>query len=210
MPLVLMQRAWQDDPKYKDTEFVVYHYPQQYFDQIHGGEKFVYYRPARDAKAGEASTYFGCGELGDWWPDPADHTHRFVDIRKPISFAHSVPYHDRQGRMYESAFTTRNAFQGRSVRYIDDLDFHRILDAAGLTGAAWRDAPTIDDVLSGLVVPGQSVEPPRDAFRPLTVVPDGTGYRPTGKQVNVFESAALQERARGDHQDTLKLIKNYG
>jgi hypothetical protein len=55
MPLVLMQRAWRDDPKYKDTEFVVYHYPQQYFDQIHGGERFVYYRPARDAKVGEAS-----------------------------------------------------------------------------------------------------------------------------------------------------------
>jgi hypothetical protein len=32
MPLVLMQRAWRDDPKYKDTEFVVYHYPRQYFD----------------------------------------------------------------------------------------------------------------------------------------------------------------------------------
>ncbi len=44
-----MQRAWQDDPKYKDTEFVVYHYPQQYFDQIHGGEKFAYYRPGRGA-----------------------------------------------------------------------------------------------------------------------------------------------------------------
>ena len=96
-----MQRAWQDDPKYKDTEFVVYHYPRQYFDQIRGGEKFVYYRPSRDARAGAASTYFGCGELGDWWPDPADDTHRFVDVRKPIPFANSVPYLDRRGRMYE-------------------------------------------------------------------------------------------------------------
>ena len=109
--------------------------------------------------------------------------------------------------MYESTFTSRNAFQGRSVRHIDGLDYHRILDAAGLTGAVWRDAPTVDEVLSGFVAPGLSVEPPRDAFRPLTVVPDGTGYRPTGKIVDVFESAALQERARGDHQDTLKLLK---
>jgi hypothetical protein len=207
MPLVLMQRAWRDDPKYKDTEFVVYHYPRQYFDQIHGGEKFVYYRPARDAKAGEASAYFGCGELGDWWTDPGDPTHRFVGIRKPIRFQKPVPHVDRQDRMYESTFTSRNAFQGRSVRHIDGLDYHRILDAAGLTGAVWRDAPTVDEVLSGFVAPGLSVEPPRDAFRPLTVVPDGTGYRPTGKIVDVFESAALQERARGDHQDTLKLLK---
>lgn len=203
-----MQRAWRDDPKYKDTEFAVYHYPQQYFDQIHGGEKFVYYRPARDAKAAEASAYFGCGDLGDWWTDPGDPTHRFVGIRKPIRFANPVPHTDLQGRMYESRFTSRNAFQGRSVRYIDDLDYHRILDAAGLTGATLRNAPTVDDVLSGLIVSDISVEPPRDAFRPLTVVPDGTGYRPTGRAIDVFEAAALQERARGDHQDTLKLVKS--
>jgi hypothetical protein len=108
--------------------------------------------------------------------------------------------------MYESTFTSRNAFQGRSVRRIDDLDYYRILDAAGLTGAAWHDAPTVDDVLSGLLVPANS-EAPRDAFRPLTVVPDGTGYRPTGKPIDIFEAAALQERARADHQDTLKLVK---
>ena len=125
MPLVLMQRAWRDDPKYKDTEFCVYHYPRQYFDQIHGGERFVYYRPSRDAKAGEASAYFGCGELGDWWPDPGDPNHRFVGIRRPIRFATAVPHLDSQNRMYESTFTSRNAFQGRSVRYIHDLDHHR-------------------------------------------------------------------------------------
>jgi len=207
MPLVLMQRAWRDDPKYKDTEFVVYHYPQQYFDQIHGGEKFIYYRPARDAISAEASTYFGCGELGDWWPDRDDPSCRFVGVRKPIRFLTPVPHLDVRNRMYESRFSNRSAFQGHSVRYIDDLDFHRILDAASLTGAAWRDAPTVDDVLSGLVVPDVFIEPPRDAFRPLTIVPDGTGYRPTGKPIDVHEAAALQERARDDHQDTLKLVK---
>ena len=113
-------------PEDKDTKIAVYHYPRQYFDQIHGGEKFVYYRPARGASAGEASTYFGCGELGDWFADPGDPTHRFVGIRKPIPFARAVPYLDPQGRMYESSFTSRNVFQGQSVRYIDDLDFHRI------------------------------------------------------------------------------------
>ncbi len=34
MPVVLMQRAWRDDPKYQDTEFSVYHYPAKYFDCI--------------------------------------------------------------------------------------------------------------------------------------------------------------------------------
>lgn len=207
MPLVLMQRAWRDDPKYKDTEFSVYHYPHQYFDRIQGGEKFLYYRPSRDAKAGEASAYFGCGELGDWWSDPQDSTHRFVGVRKPIHFATPVPHVDRSNRMYESTFTSRNAFQGRSVRYINDLDFYRVLEAAGLTGAVWQQAPTVDDVLSGLLVPGPAIEAPRDAFRPLTVVPDGTGYRPTGRTIDIFEVAHLQERARADHQHTLTLVK---
>lgn len=69
MPIVLMQRAWRDDPKYKDTEFCVYHYPQRYFDFIAGGERFVYYRPARDAKAAEVSSMraFPSADGGDAW-----------------------------------------------------------------------------------------------------------------------------------------------
>lgn len=206
MPLVLMQRAWKDDPKYKDTEFVVYHYPQQYFDCIHGGEKFVYYRPARGANAQQASSYFGCGELGDVWEDPYDPTHRYVGIRKPIRFARAVGYADASQQMYESRFATRSAFQGHSIRYIDDLDFYRILEAAGLTGAAIADAPTIDDVMAGIASPLKA--PPLDEFRPLLVVPEGTGYRPQGDGPDVYEAAALQERARADHQDTLRLIKH--
>lgn len=205
MPIVLMQRAWQDDPQYKDTEFVVYHYPRQYFDEIRGGERFVYYRPARGAAKGQESSYFGCGELGDVYADPSDDSHRFVDIRKPIRFARPVPFADTLGRMHESRHSSRNAFQGRSVRYIDDLDFHRILLAAGLVGSMLADAPSVDDVIAGRISP--LLEPPRDAFRPLSVVPDGTGYRPSGTGPDVFEAAALQERARGDHQDTLRLFK---
>ncbi len=205
MPLVLMQRAWRDDPKYLDTEFVVYHYPEQYFDRIGGGERFVYYRPSRGATAGEASTYFGCGALGDVWDDANNPGHRFVSIEKGIRFARPVPYLDPVGRMYESRFNDRNAFQGQSVRYIDDLDFHRILEAAGVTGAVFADAPTVSDALAGRVSP--LLAPPRDALRPLVAVPEGTGYRPTGTGPDVYEAAALQERARRDHQDTLRLLK---
>lgn len=172
-----------------------------------GGEKFVYYRPARGARADQASSYFGCGELGDFYADPQDATHRFVDVHKPIAFAKAVPHLDKTGRMYESSFRDRNGFQGRSVRYIGDLDFYRILDAAGLTAAVWQQAPTVGDVIAGRASPAWGVEPPRDAFRPLDVVPDGTGYRPTGRTIDVFEAAALQERARADHQATLKLFK---
>ncbi len=202
-----MQRAWRDDPQYKDTEFVVYHYPQQYFDRIHGGERFVYYRPSRGARQREASAYFGCGELGDVWADPFDRTHRYVGIRKPIRFDSPVAYVDARGTMYESNFSSRNGFQGQSVRHIDDFDYYRILAAAGLTGAMFDEAPTIDDVMDGRVSP--LVTPPLYEFRPMNVVPEGTGYVPTGSVgPDVQESAALQERARADHQATVRLLKN--
>jgi hypothetical protein len=203
-----MQKSWQDDPQYKDTEFVVYHYPERYFEQIRGGERFVYYRPSRGARAVEASSYFGCGELGDPFPDADDASHRFVGINKPIRFPQPVPYLDASGQMYESRFTTRSPFQGQSIRYIDDLDYYRILAAAGLTGETVSSAPTVNDVLAGLVSAGPAPRPPLDELRPLLVVPAGTGYRPTGNGPDIFESAALQERARGDHQDTLRLLKN--
>jgi hypothetical protein len=205
MPLVLMQRAWKDDPKYKDTEFVIYHFPRQYFDRIHGGERFVYYRPARGALEQEASSYFGCGELGEVWDDPQEASHRFVGVRRSIRFQTPVHFADRGGRMYESRFNNRNGFQGQSVRYIDDLDYHRILDAAELTGAIVESAPTVDDVLAGRISP--LVLPPLDEFRPMLVVPDGTGYRPSGIGPDVHEAAALQERARADHQETVRMLK---
>ncbi len=206
MPVVLMQRSWRDDPKYLDTEFAVYHFPERYFDRIKGGEKFVYYRPTRGAPPGQESTYFGCGELGDVWDDPSSPSHRYVGIRKPIRFAHPIPYVNNLGKMYESRFHSRDTFQGHSIRYIDDLDFHRILDAAGLTGIAFAQAPTIDDVILGRASP--LLKPPLDALRKLDVVPAGTGYRPSqGVGPDVGESAALQERARGDHQETLRILK---
>ena len=201
-----MQRSWRDDPKYKDTEFVVYHYPHQYFDKIHSGANFVYYRPSRGATSQQSSAYFGCGELGDVWDDPYDATHRFVAIRKPIRFFRPVPYCDSTNTMFESRFKSRSGFQGHSVRFIDDVDYYRILSAAGLTGAMISGAATVDDVLAGLTSPLSS--PPLDSLRPLLMVPEGTGYRPIGDGPDVYESAALQERARFDHQATLRLLKN--
>lgn len=108
--------------------------------------------------------------------------------------------------MYESRYSSRSPFQGQSIRYIDDMDFYRILAAAGLTGSVFSDAPSVADAIAGRVSALVTV-PPKDAFREPLIVPNGTGYRPTGNPPDVRESAALQERARADHQDTLRLIK---
>jgi hypothetical protein len=203
MPIVLMQRD--RNSKYNDVPFVLYHYPERYFNRIRGGEEFVYYRPSKGARREEASSYIGAGVLGNVFPDPKDPTLSYVDIEKPVQFAKPVPYLDSNGRLYESRFGSTSAFQGQSVRPISEFDFHRILAAAGLNGSIFDEAPTVDDVLHGRA--SLLTTPPRDEFRPLDVVPDGTGYRATGKYPDVQESAALQERARADHQDTLRLIK---
>jgi hypothetical protein len=203
MPIVLMQRD--KNSKYNDVPFVLYHYPERYFDRIHGGEEFVYYRPSKGARREEASSYIGAGVLGGIFPDPADPALRYVDIEKPVVFPRPVPYLDPNGRLYESRFTSTGAFQGQSIRSIGRFDYDRILAAAGLTGAMFDEAPSVGDLLRGRA--SLLTTPPRDKFRPLDMVPAGTGYQPTGKYPDVQESAALQERARADHQETLRLFK---
>jgi hypothetical protein len=90
------------------------------------------------------------------------------------------------------------------------MDYFRILNAAGLTGATLALSPRVDDVVLGAFSGfgfAAKLSPPKDAFRALEIVPDGTGYRPSGRRPpDVAESAALQERARADHQDVLQRL----
>lgn len=206
--VVLMQRAWADDPKYLDAEGVIYHYPTQYFGVITGFERFVYYRPSRGAPKAEASRYIGYGELGGWYPDPKSPTHRYVDVRKYRRFAFPVDYSDVSGRMFEPTFASRNSFQGRSVRHIDGNDFFRILAAAGVYGDPFAD---LIDVEQYYLQPSSSLlisDPPKQPLRQIETIPDGTGYRPSGRPyADASESASLQERARADHQSTLQALQ---
>ncbi|MBD5655529.1 MAG: hypothetical protein IAI50_10190 [Candidatus Eremiobacteraeota bacterium] len=55
---------------------------------------------------------------------------------------------------------------------------------------------------------GLQLDAPKDNLRVLATVPQGTGYVPQGNDPpNIHEVAALQERARRDHQYTLDLIR---
>jgi len=203
-----MQRTWQDDPDYLDVEGVIYHYPQRYFALIGGYEKFIYYRPARGASSSEASTYFGYGSLGEPFPDPADESHRYVPILQYNRFADPVSYlEEATGRYYESGYSSRTAFTGRSVRRIAATDFFRILAAAGVAGDPYANLPDTELLVAAPYSPIAPGSPPKQPLRIITDIPPGTGYRPTGKPVDVGESAALQERARRDHQRTLQAMQ---
>jgi hypothetical protein len=203
-----MQKAWRDDPKYLDVEGAQYHYPSRYFGFINGFERFVYYRPSKGAPRGESSKYIGYGELGEWFPDPKTPTHRFVNVRKYRAFSTPVSYADLAGKMFEPAFANPNEFQGRSVRNINGNDYFRILATAGVYGDPFSDLADVDQLY--LNSPGSFLlsTPPKQPFRIVDSIPDGTGYQPSGKlYADVSESAALQERARADHQLTLKAIQ---
>lgn len=206
--LVLMQRTWQDDPTYLDVEGVIYHYPHRYFAFIGGYERFLYYRPARGASALEASSYFGYGSLGEPFPDPNDAHHRFVPIRQYRRFQAPVTYVDPTGQYFESTFSSRTAFTGRSVRHIAPTNFFRILAAAGIVGDPYVDLDDTERITLPLYSPLLIPEPPKQPLRVVGSIPPGTGYKPSGVAVDVYESAALQERARRDHQRTLAVIQN--
>jgi hypothetical protein len=202
-----MQRTWEDDPRYLDVEGVIYHYPQRYFTYLRGYERFLYYRPARGAVGREASTYIGYGTLGEPFPDPDDPSHAFVPIRQYRRFEAPIPYLDPSGRFYESTYASRTAFTGRSVRRIAPNDFFRILAAAGISGDPYLDVPDTERVLAAPYSPIVLGDPPTQRLRRITEIPPGTGYKPSGKLVDVLEAAALQERARSDHQRTLRVIQ---
>ncbi len=206
MPVVLSQRTWHADPKYLDREGVIYHYPRQYRGRINDFDRFIYYRPAAGAAPEEQSTYVGHGILGISVEDWARAGHWFVDVAWYEPFGRPVAL--RQNDTFvETESVTSPQFQS-AARPIRETAFYRILSLGGVSaGREFAPLVTTDSVLatgySALIT-----EAPKDPFREALVIPEGTGYVPSGKALpSVYESAALQERARRDHNATLELIR---
>src|SRR5579875_726988 len=206
MPVVLSQRTWHGDPKYLDREGVIYHFPKQYRSRINDFDRFVYYRPATGASVDEASTYIGHGVLGTSVEDWANAGHWFIDIAWYEPFAHPV------GLRLDDVFVeTESAAQPQfqsAARPISETAYYRILMLGGIS--AGREFKPLKTTAS-VVAEGYSpliTEAPKDPLREALLIPEGTGYVPSGKALpSVYESAALQERARKDHNATLELVR---
>jgi hypothetical protein len=206
MPVVLSQRTWHGDPKYLDREGVIYHYPRQYRGRINDFDRFLYYRPAAGAAPEEASTYVGHGVLGMSIEDWARAGHWFVDIAWYEPFVRPVPLRDND-LFVETESSTSPQFQS-AARPIRETAYYRILMLGGVTsGREFAPPVTTQAVLSaGYSALRSGI--PKDEFRDALMIPEGTGYVPSGKALpSVYESAALQERARKDHNATLELIR---
>ena len=205
MPVVLSQRTWHGDQKYNDREGVIYHYPRQYRGRINDFDRFIYYRPATGAFEGERSTYIGHGVLGVSIEDWARPNLWYVDIAWYEPFEHPVPL--RQSSVFFETESSRSPQFQSAARQIRDTAYYRILMLGGVSAAREFVPVTTESVLltgySALIT-----EAPKDVFREALIIPEGTGYVPSGKALpSVYESAALQERARKDHNATLELIR---
>lgn len=90
-----------------------------------------------------------------------------------------------------------------SIRRISEIAYHRILAAANVTSTSIYQLQSTE-AISALVP--LAVAAPKDAFRKIIEIPPGAGYIPKNAELNIYESAALQERARADHRNVLKRI----
>lgn len=206
MPIVLSQIFSPADRVYKDAEGSLYHYPRQYFSRILPYDRFIYYRPhGKRTKRLDSSHYFGHGVLGVPFEDMDDPNHRFVPIDKWEPFRRLVPLRDQFGRYYETE--SDRPIQGQSaVRSINEISYQRILAAAETVSPSISLLPSTEEIAAASYF-GSPVSAPVDGIRVAKSIPPGAGYVPrSGHAVDVHESAALQERARADHQRVLRML----
>lgn len=206
MPVILTQHYSPADRIYQDAEYSLYHYPRQYFSRVKTGDRFIYYRPlGKSVRRADSKTYFGHGILGTWIPDPIRSDHRFVDLRQADAFPRLVPMTDPFGRYYETEGSQAPAFQS-AVREISETAYWKILAAADVKGNAVSLLPDTELIAAQPYV--FATQAPLDELRHVSEIPPGAGYKPHGdNRVNVYESAALQERARADHQRVLQTVQ---
>ncbi|TAM75239.1 hypothetical protein EPN44_09280 [bacterium] len=207
MPVILSQHFLPGDRVYLDVEGSLYHYPRQYFSRILPYDRFIYYRPlGRSRQRADSRRYFGHGTLGVPYPDPYRDDHRYVGIVQYEAFPIPVPLRDLQGLYYETG-TEHVPMSQSAVRTISEIAYHRILAAAGVAVTGVSLLPNTERLIA-MPAPSERGRWPKDVLRTAQHIPEGAGYVPhEGQTVDIYESAALQERARADHQRVLQMIE---
>ena len=110
---------------------------------------------------------------------------------------------DVRDNFFETESSTGPQFQA-AVRRLSEIAYHRMLAAADVVSTSLDALPSTEAVSPLYLAHSQAA--PKDNFRRIVDIPAGAGYVPRDTIVNVYESAALQERARADHQRVLKEI----
>lgn len=207
MPVILSQHYLSSDRRYQDAEFSLYHYPKVYFGRVQAFDRFIYYRPLGEStRRFDSLHYFGYGRLGQWFADPVRADHRFVPIISGDRFRSLVSIGLPDETFYETEDRRKPQFVS-AVRTISETAYWRILAAGGVTQLELNQLPDTESIAAS-PYPLPLVAAPTDVFRDILEIPPGAGYVPHGDtKLNVYEAAALQERARADHQRVLQTIQ---
>lgn len=143
--------------------------------------------------------------LGQWWDDPVRSDHRYVALRQAEPFPRPVPMYAPSGEYHETEGRSAPQFQS-AVREISETAYWKILAAANIKAQQLHAIPDTELVAAQGYAALAAM--PKDSLREITAIPPGAGYKPHGDtRPNVYESAALQERARDDHQTILRLVQ---
>lgn len=130
MLIVLSQRI-DIKSEYDDIPFSFYHFPKQYRNRIHLGDRFIYYQGDRWKK--EHRYYFGCGVIGKVYA--ATNNTFYADILDGVNFSQKVPIYRPEGGFYESIDYSAVRAQPNppwqsSIRPLSETAFFTILSTA--------------------------------------------------------------------------------
>lgn len=154
MKIILSQRI-DIESDYDDVPFSTYHFPKRYRNQIHPGDRFIYYQGDRHKK--EHRYYFGCGVIGAVEPDATGESY-YAAILEGRRFSKGVPIYlpDEDGFVeslgYKEVRNKPSPSWQNSIRKISDRAFNKILNLAGINTGAGESTGTLESESNALNV----------------------------------------------------------
>ncbi len=154
MKIILSQRI-DIESDYDDVPFSTYHFPKRYRNQIHPGDRFIYYQGNRHRK--EHRYYFGCGVIGRVEPDATAEKY-YAEILEGRRFSEVVPIYlpDGDGFVeslgYNDVRNKPNPSWQNSIRKISDEAFNKILSFAGVSADAGESTGVLESESNALNV----------------------------------------------------------
>ncbi|MHA1366242.1 MAG: HNH endonuclease [Candidatus Heimdallarchaeota archaeon] len=132
---IILSQCIDIESDYEDVPFSTYHFPKKYRNQIHTGDRFIYYQGDRFKK--EHRYYFGCGVIGAVEPD-ATGENFYAEILESRRFSKNVPIYlpESDGFIesigYDQVRNKPNPSWQNSIRKVSDDAFSKILHLANV------------------------------------------------------------------------------
>lgn len=129
--LIILSQRIDYNSDYEDIPFSIYHFPKRYINQIHIGDRFIYYQGDRHKK--DNRYYYGCGVIGDIYVDYSGDFY-YAKIIEGKSFKEKVPIYIKDDSFwesidYEEVRKKPNPSWQNSIRKISKRAFKAILNA---------------------------------------------------------------------------------